>query len=729
MKKIIISSILIFAIVFLSVCGYAATEGTLSVSAVTDKLGNIFFTGESVVFDVDIVNTFAVDKRVEFSVVDNSGNNANITKAYSIPANGTGQMELCFEVTEYGTFCLRVKSGEDIILEVPFSMIIKNEGYSDEFEMGIHGHFMANHKEHEKSLEIVKNAGFSNIRYGSKWNDYQEDAVDGVASPVAVPAKTVQMLNRANELGLRVMPTFRGNIGTANETHMPNTVDERNAFADFVIEALEGMSVKPKYIELWNEPNLEKFSDAYNNPVEYAKLLRVVYDKVKEDSRFADIEICAPAVSEVDVLHIGWLNGNNGLFAADTDGDGTADGYKWFDALSIHHYAKNEAYESKIEDIERIEEALASLGRNDVKFYHTEFGVTQVGMTQEEQATRLSQYLLTLRANRPGDKFFIYDFSNDGLDTEDGENNFGLVEAHNADIPYAAKLSFAAVSNMNNLLNGYSSCDITKNGDARELCFNKDFGKYSKVYALYSLTDNVSYSFNPNSEVTFFDAYGNEIGGSTGDLTLNRMPIYAAVERANEIDVICTENGSTATVNAQFKAATIGNSVGIKVIDKFGKLCWIDQSVLDKNHSCSFELDLGYADEHNYSVWYGMDELNGIYITDGDKNSKMFLYITKNDDSEVKSLSSISAGEKILVKAVPLNGTESDFTVICACYDDSGALKTFRNYSKAQLKNDGVSNYAEIAYDDISGINTVKFYVFDSLQGMIPLSESIRVDK
>lgn len=115
------------------------------------------------------------------------------------------------------------------------------------------------------------------------------------------------------------------------------------------------------------------------------------------------------------------LNGLKGRLKPDTDGDGEYDLYKYCDGISVHHYIGDLKRIST--DGEKLKTLLANYGFADKKLYHTEFGYTEtirsngkwVYRGEEKQASFLAKYASSLRAKKSGDRFYIYDFSNDGL--------------------------------------------------------------------------------------------------------------------------------------------------------------------------------------------------------------------------------------------------------------------------------------------------------------------------
>lgn len=739
----------------------------LELSVTTEAVGNIFFDGDHKQFDIRVENptdTLA-EREFVFDVVDSEKTQSygKEYRYYTVGAGETVTDRISLSFSRYGAFYLMVSmlDNEDNTVrtwEIPFSICVKNDELS--YDVGINA-YIENADVYVGAMDIMKNVGFGNMRHGYDWEEFQRSE-----SYYSVPSSSQKIIDKANSLGMNVVLVHSGHNSilfgadyddeSKKDMYMPKTDEEREAFAEYVYQSLKQTQGKVDTIEIWNEPDLEWYNKWNRNrlsPEMYAKLMMTVYKRVKDD--FKDVTICGVCSCEVPDYYVDFWTSQ--VFDADADDDGKADGFKWFDRISTHHYTKEwdkgTDCHVTMEDIDDYKDLAKEKGIS-TQFYHTEFGISSTtDISYSTQMSRLSQYLLSLRARHMGDKFFIYQFSNAGNSALMREANFGLTETEwNEDVPFAAKPALIAISNMNNLLCGYDGVEVVRQvGMYYQECVykftNSDTGRI--VYALYS-PNGSQYTLKPEKEnVVFYDVYGNymnidkNLDGSY-TLPLTEAPIYAVLDAnlvpvdntANEVfisdeDVLTRyetddETGITTAV-IRFPNAKEGEAVGVRIFDEDGNLVQLQQLYTDRDGKITAFF---YEEEgKDYTLWFGTKTIEGIYITGRNGMDGASVFISTDDKDVVSSLDEVKSNRKIRINASVNVNSSPDFKVFCATYNKDGSISKVDIFDIENMSYDKDVNlfYKDIdsaAYDDA---DSVKIFLWNSYSTIIPLTRKLEL--
>lgn len=721
------------------------TVNPLDVAVSTGTAGNILFDGDDKELDITLKNktTNRVGLNIRYEVIAQSREDVlgYTERDCVIEGNSLSNSSLRINSGRYGVYNLKVSvsdaegkyEGEWLF---PFSQAVRNDSVSQ--HMGINAGLMFDGRDYTKAIPLSKKAGFGLLRHGYS----QEARVNAEGEP----EKAKSIRQTANDSGLRVLHTFNGNNTLAfsgvKENTLPQNNEQREAFAQYVYDALEDCGDEVAYIEIWNEPDISCAGESDSgwgnkDPQGYALLLKAVYQKVKPD--FPNIKICG--ICGHDILKYYLSNWTIEVLEADT-GDGTK-GHQWMDVISVHHYLTRTAdFKNSTKRIdELINENISILDdwlkTNGVskEIIHTEFGVNGIitEYTDERHAAVLSQYLLSLSAYRSGEKFFIYDLSNDSDNRIDSEGSFGLTHASWYRVPYAAKPAFTAISYMNSLLGDYKSAEVVEqSNDATVYKFTRGNGK--KVYALYSQSEAENYTFDPDEKVTFFDAYGNVISseenGAGYSLTLGVMPIYA-VEGAKdtvpddkpmlfaEPEFVYEITDGIITVKAYFPSGDAEETVVIKVVDGNGHMVQLQQLNLDSEKKCSFRFK---GDEwQDYKIVVGTKESEYIGYAYKEGTGTLNISVRTADGQPVTSKKAWENSLKIYASAK--NGGEKDFVVLCAAFKDK-RFKGIRSIDVLDMVYNETDDMYTVSVNgkDFDGADEVKFFVFKSLDTMLPLT-------
>lgn len=735
----------------------------IMVSVTTENVGNIFFDGDYKGFDIKLENTTEdlAARDFLFEVLDHekSVSYGNHQRSYTVGAGQTVTDRVALSFGRYGAFYLRVSMLDDdgsavISWDTPFSICVKNDTLS--YDVGINGGIFEDVDVHVKAMDIMKNTGFGNLRTGYDWEEFQTSATG-----YNIPKDSQKIIDKAHSLGMDILLTHKGNnsilFGSAG-THMPRTDEQRKAFAEYVYQSLVKTQGKVNAIEIWNEPDLLYHSandETLVSPEIYAKLMRAVYERVKPD--FPDVTICGICTCEVGNWYVEkW---SRKVFNVDTDDDGEADGYKWFDRISAHHYSKlwDDANDPKdchntMDDIDLYKYNANDLFGINTQFYHTEFGIsTTTDVSYSKQVDRLSQYLLSLRARHMGDKFFIYQFSNAGNSPLMKEANFGLTETGWSDVPYAAKPALMAVSNMNNLLCGYDNVEIVHEADSSNNSYvykftDDDTGRV--VYSLYS-PETYTYNFKPaENDVIFYDVYGNYLNfnkDSSGSYMLNltTRPIYAVSDASldavdntangvfisdSDVSVSYTDEGDGITsAVVRFPDALEGDAVGVKVMDEDGKIVQVQQLYTDSDG----KITVFFPEEEgkDYSLWFGTSGINGVYITGRNGTDGAVVFVSTAAREVLTTLDEVSVKSKIRVNANANPRRSPDFKIFCAAYKDNSIV----NVDVFDIENMSCDEDVNLFYKDIdsavfSGADSMRIFLWKSDSSIIPLTGKLELN-
>lgn len=709
----------------------------INVSMSTGTAGNIFFDGDDKVVEVLMTNKTAnkLVLNAVFEVLANDGTNSlcTVEKQCVIEEKSMEKIPLTIGSDRYGVFNLKVRVSDsegkyEGEWKFPFAQAALNKIASN--HIGINAGLMGENRDYTKAITLSRKAGIGIIRNGYS----QED----MAKANGEPQRSKNIRSEAACKGMAILQTFDGNntlkFSDIKDNTLPTNEEQRAAFAQYVYDTLKNYGGKIEHVEIWNEPDIKcEGGFSARDPQKYALLLKAVYQKVKPD--FPDVKICG--VCGHDILAFYMKEWTIKVLEAST-GE-SEKGYQWLDAISVHHYlTRTEQYK---EQGVRLDTLLCNnlgilddwMAKNGVKkeIIHTEIGVNGkiTEYTDESHADVLSQYLLTLHAYRPGEKFFIYDLANDSDSKIDGEGSFGLTQAAWYRVPYAAKPAFTAVSYMNSLLGSYTSAEVAEQSDAVTVYkFTNASGK--KIYALYSQNDERDYTFNPPEDVGFFDRDGNVIEFTKNEggyrLEIGASPIYAVEGKSDvradnkpmlfaEPEFLFSEGDGLINIEGYFPNAEYGEIVAVKVFDGNGKIIQLGQFKIDRDKKCRFVI-MG-NETQNYKVDIAVKNVSYTGSVYKEGNGKVNVSVRTEDGQPVTSRKAWSNGIKLSVSPKEEN---ENFTIVCAAFKDE-KLKTVKSLKNSEMTKEGNMYIAELNVKEFENANNIKLFAFNSLNEVIPL--------
>ena len=248
------------------------------------------------------------------------------------------------------------------------------------------------------------------------------------------------MVDRAEARGIRIVGLIRGPSAWSGG-YAPSTKAEYEDFADFAAFLAKRYQGRINHWEIWNEPNTARFWAPEPDPAAYAALLKKVYPAIRKAAPQA--QVLAGALSDPqDLVYL------YAMFA-----HGISD---YLDILSVHPYTSPNPLENSGEETNlRLLSQLTGQFGERKPVWVTEMGfptcATAKGVTQERQAQLLVRaYLAALSAGVEVVQW--YDFRDDGIDSGDSEQMFGLVTHQSADQPLSPKPAYHAFGAMTAVL-------------------------------------------------------------------------------------------------------------------------------------------------------------------------------------------------------------------------------------------------------------------------------------
>jgi hypothetical protein len=281
-----------------------------------------------------------------------------------------------------------------------------------------------------EDLDIAKAMGFRIVRTDVTWSKVE-------TRPGVYDWKPYdKLIARSKELGLVPFlilaysnpiyaPQWKGTAsGRLDWAYAPPVTDRaRNAFAAFAARAAERYG-KDVIWEVWNEPNL-----TFGRPAQLDAYLRLAADTCAAMRRAAPLStIVGPASSGFDWKLL------EGFIRSDSS--------HCFDAVSVHPYRDWDP-DSAFTDWRHLKTILNERDpRGRLIAIDSEWGysVQHGEWTEDLQAAYVTRlYLTDLLAGVP--ITILYDLRNDGIDRDDKEQNFGLLDAGGKPKPVVAALT------------------------------------------------------------------------------------------------------------------------------------------------------------------------------------------------------------------------------------------------------------------------------------------------
>jgi hypothetical protein len=212
----------------------------------------------------------------------------------------------------------------------------------------------------------------------------------------------------------------------------------QTAFANYA-DALVSQYPQIRNLAIWNEWDVNASGPANMTPASYLAVLTAAYSKVKTDHPGTTVV----GGGDVDVNQLAWFESFCAL-----------GGLRYLDVVSIHPYDYLGPPEGLGAAIDQVRALIRKYNNGiDKPVWITEdgwpTGTSQVAVPEPAQAAFLARALAVAMAHGV-QRFYVYDFMNDGTDPANPENNFGLVrgaaDAAGAYTPKPAYVGYAVAA-------------------------------------------------------------------------------------------------------------------------------------------------------------------------------------------------------------------------------------------------------------------------------------------
>ncbi|GAB3410557.1 sugar-binding protein [Flindersiella endophytica] len=371
-------------------------------------------------------------------------------------------------------------------------------------------------------IPLLAKAGIMNVRNDLGWGgiettkgSYDFSGYDPVMS-------------RLDAAGINVFPIVDYTNRFHDNDATPYTDAGREGFANYSAATLEHYNAQLDEVEVYNEFNIPGFGDRGDGPADakaeyYYPLLKATHDKLKAVD--PDVDVIGPASAGVPLE---WLETLFQLGAM-----------PYLDKVSIHPYQYPTPPENVVGNLDAVGNLVKEYNNGQAKpLWITEQGWPThngaTGVSEQTQAAYLVRaYAMAL--SRGVEKFFWYDFMNDGTDPAYNENNFGIIRNdHDAMGRWVPKPAYVAYAVMARQLTGAT---FQRREDLGDGVFSMVFGKGSKTTRVLWSTQPTTVDVSTGSAVTVADLTGDQKSyspgpGGTVALSVSGDPVYVVSDPA-----------------------------------------------------------------------------------------------------------------------------------------------------------------------------------------------------
>lgn len=483
-------------------------------------LGNVFVGSEQA--RLDVVTRGA---RVEWTAHDFWG--GTVTTGNATPtADGVATLQPAITKRGYYTLDLTARAEDgsvvgtaktSLALLTPFDV----KAYADS-PFGIGTHFTGYSS---AMIPLLAKAGIKNVRNDLGWSGiettkgtYDFSDYDPVMSAL-------------DTAGINVFPIVDYTNRFYDNDATPYTDAGREGFANYSAATLQHYNAQLNEVEVYNEFNIPGFGDRGDGPADakaeyYYPLLKATYDKLKAVD--PDVDVIGPASAGVPLE---WLETLFQLGAM-----------PYLDKVSIHPYQYPTAPESVVSSLDAVNNLVKEYNGGQAKplwiseqGWPTHNGAT--GVSEQTQAAYLVRsYAVAL--SRGIEKFFWYDFMNDGTDPAYNENNFGIIRNdHDVMGRWVPKPAYVAYAVMARQLTGAT---FQRREDFGDGVYSMVFGKEGKTIRVLWSTQPTTVEVSTERAITVSDLTGDQKSyapgpGGTVALSVSGDPVYVVSDSAAKL--------------------------------------------------------------------------------------------------------------------------------------------------------------------------------------------------
>lgn len=515
-------------------------DAPFEITAFSNELGNIFFEGYKIEFDVEYKNTGQMSYsglKADYTVKDSDGNvcmqlNHDITASPSF----TDKLDLGSDLP-FGVYTLNVYlHGEGVeqrkVIDFAYSRSVDEEDGVNK-NIGINIHFddeIYNEQEMRKQARLLWYAGFGFARSSVRWSDVEKKK-DEYSVPNNI--KYAEDFLDKEETGIETLAIlYNQNDLYDSPPYYLDTDGKLDAFKNYC--EFVAKNINTDYFCMLNEFNHDS-SGYLDNMEEYKRISEAGIEAIKS------------------VKPDAWVNGGSLAGASRywnqvENNEITKDLLDMFDSFSWHIYAHDSGPENEyFQRAKSLNEFVDETSANDTAMWITESGwPTKLSndpededtnlkiananeyATEQEQARWYARAMALFSDKTMADRFFFYNLIDAENDYFDIQANFGIIHAKDHRTPFAAKPAYVAACAFNDLVDctGLEEIKMTDDGvyayefKNGTLCLWTEDGKSG------------SYTFTKHQDskyIAVYDMYGNAEyyeGERSKTLSIGPEPIY-----------------------------------------------------------------------------------------------------------------------------------------------------------------------------------------------------------
>lgn len=495
-------------------------KNPVRVSFESDELGNIFTTLTENKFRVKFFNRLSTSGEYQLTYYIRHENGEIVWEGkdtLSIEPSGTAEKEVEVEFGRFGLYNFGVIL-ENETVNSEYSTVcsysiqaedgLKNKNYQ------INTHMTGSEGYTEKAAELLSKSGASGVRdclYPWAWT-YKPET--GFTLPEYIKefiAETDAVFPENNNI-VNFAPANTYVMEGAAYWDIPTQKYHFDEWEKYVLETIKVTGAKK--FEIWNEPNLKPQNFA--NTEAYMELIRRTVKVVHEYNPEYKVGICSFGnVNDKNNALVFFDNlVKHGLFEVD------------FDAITLHPYHRTP--EGHLESIRYYDNICREHGRDDVEFWHTEYGYTtsfRGGVSQRVELNVLTRTYLALNINGLGDQFCKYEIMDQEKSNKyEDEHAWGAVhsryETNDTGVINSAKNSFIVIAALNYLMRDAEPIGPVDLGDKDiwTAHYNKTVTD-EQLLAIWSTGQNKMVTLDLGCDkVLIYDIWGNsrEVYGENG---------------------------------------------------------------------------------------------------------------------------------------------------------------------------------------------------------------------
>ena len=705
----------------------------------TERVGNHFHQGEDAVLPLQLSNRAGEELSInyQYTVCNSFGETEKTGSGSLLLQEGTNDVTIPFNVTRCGAYQAKItfeNQQEDIFgaYKTNFSISEKAEQNPD-FGMQVH-YSVYTDRDPKKSMSILKNSGASMARDTLFWYACEKEKGN-----IAIPQSFFNALEEAEKNNIRLLVNLNGNnslyfddtytVAEENPTKMCFPMGEAavHAYGDFVEAVVSQLKGRVDTFEIWNE-----FQSTASNHSQYVSyyiaLLKEAYTRAKKAN--PDCVIVGGSGFEA---YKPWVSS---FFAGG--------GRDYLDVFSLHLYDWYLNFPNLESGLmmrmeQHVFDILDQYSWENPMIWITESGWSTAYVSDQKQYTNGIRLYVMLKS-KGVDKFFWYDFKNDGTDWMDRERAFGTIYSHEEQhtVPYSAKPAYVAFSNMNQVLANTEYQDVQANTDGTKI-YQFD-GADQRVYVLWNIEQECETKFSCAADRLYLsDVFGNKqiIYPENGEYTVSvrEEPIYLIEEKAESPLVQVKEiNYQTGDITVYLSGLQQGRMKAIEVLkpgktqenilnDPIGALCFLGQSS-ESNYEFTFRAET----EGRYEIYTNTGE--ELIRLGAELYRPLAAEVTVSQDNrEIKDYSDIATDQPLTISLKIDNPYHSQEWYLLAVgqYQEKRLKNTFSAEGVLSANRQTEENSLTIPAAALSDFDAIQIFVWKGQTRLIPVMQKIEL--